>query len=318
MQTITKSKDDMLQSKDLLLQTIAKSKEEVLQAKDALLQAKDAEIRLLHADIAQLSARDAAAGAAPPPAPAPAAAGAAAASAEAVFQEGQQLYGEQRFSVAAERWGRAALQQHGPSHAHLSDMLIEGRPGVTKGEKRAFELAFAGAELDCAHSKGALGRCLVYICDRGVARDKARGLALGRESAAAGSCFGQFVVGACYDFGCGGVAQDFAEAVRLYGLAADQGLAIAQCNLGLMFDHGEGVAQDAAEAIRWYRLAAAQGDADAQFNLGVMFYHGKGVAQDGEEAFRWFRLAEEQGHVEAQQRLDALLYRSRKRTRRGA
>jgi hypothetical protein len=41
------------------------------------------------------------------------------------------------------------------------------------------------------HSKGALGRCYVYRL--GVAEDEARGLALGRESAAAGSCFGQFV-----------------------------------------------------------------------------------------------------------------------------
>jgi len=41
-----------------------------------------------------------------------------------VFQEGQRLYGEQRFSEAAERWGRAALLRHAPSHAHLSDMLL--------------------------------------------------------------------------------------------------------------------------------------------------------------------------------------------------
>jgi TPR repeat protein len=30
-----------------------------------------------------------------------------------------------------------------------------------------------------------------------------------------------------------------------------------------MFENGKGVAQDRAEAIRLYRLAAAQGDADA-------------------------------------------------------
>jgi TPR repeat protein len=29
-------------------------------------------------------------------------------------------------------------------------------------------------------------------------------------------------------------------------------------------DNGQGVAQDRAEAIRWYRLAAAQGDARAK------------------------------------------------------
>ncbi len=93
----------------------------------------------------------------------------------------------------------------------------------------------------------------------GVAKDEARGLALGRESKAAGSCFGQVTVGICYSNSCGGVAQDYAEAVRLYSLAAEQGLAIAQVNLGTMFELGKGVAQDRAEAIRWYRLAAAQG-----------------------------------------------------------
>ncbi len=65
----------------------------------------------------------------------------------------------------------------------------------------------------------------------------------------------------------GGVAQDYAEAVRLYRLAAAQGLAGAQNNLGWMVQKGLGFAQDRAEAIRWYCLAAAQGDANAQSNL---------------------------------------------------
>ncbi len=166
---------------------------------------------------------------------------------------------------AAERWGRAALLQHGPSHAHLSDMLIYGRPGVAEDENRGFELATAGAALGCAHSKGVLGCCYLFGC--GVALDEARGLALGRESEAAGSCFGQYVVGVCYDVGCGGVAQDDAEAVRLYRPAAAQGHASAQNNLGSMFEFGEGVARDRTEVIRWYRLAAAQGDANAQNSL---------------------------------------------------
>jgi TPR repeat protein len=221
--------------------------------------------------------------------------------AEGLFEEGQRLYGDQRFSEAAERWGQAALLQHGPSHAHLSDMLIDGRPGVAKDVKRGFESAADGAALGCAHSKGALGRCYVY--GYGVAEDKARGLALGRESAAAGSCFGQYVVGVCYKFGYGGVAQDYAEAARLYSLAAAQGRARAQVNLGVMFYNGRGVAQDYAEAVRLYSLAAAQGHADAQFNLGSMFYFGRGVAQDYPEAVRHYSLAAAQGDADAQVRL---------------
>ncbi len=218
--------------------------------------------------------------------------------AEGLFEEGQRLYGEQRFSEATERWGQAALLQQGPSHAHLSDMLIDGRPGVAKDKNRAFELASAGAALGCAHSKGALGRC--YLRGFGVIQDEARGLALGRESEAAGSFFGQIVVGYCYYVGCGGVAQDDAKAVRLYRLAAAQGHAGAQNFLAYMFDNGDGVVQDYAEALRLYRLAADQGHADAQFNLGLKLRKGQGVAQDYAEAVRLYRLAAAQGHADAQ------------------
>jgi TPR repeat protein len=225
---------------------------------------------------------------------------AASAAADYVFQEGQRLYGEQRYSDAAQRWGQAALLQHAPSHAFLSNMLNDGKPGVGKDGKRAFELAAAGVALGCAHSKGALGRCYVFAL--GVAEDAAKGLALGRESAATGSCFGQFVVGSCYYSGAG-VARDKAEAVRLWRLAAAPGHADAQFNLGVMFSKGEGAAQDQAEAVRSWRLAAAQGHADAQNNLGYMFEKGQGAAQDKAEAVRLYRLAAAQGHAGAQNNL---------------
>ena len=83
------------------------------------------------------------------------------------FLEGRLFYGQQRYSDAAKSWGQAALLQHGPSHAFLSQMLYTGRPGVVKDHKRAFELAAAGAALGCAHSKGVLGRC--YFNGTGVA-----------------------------------------------------------------------------------------------------------------------------------------------------
>ena len=60
---------------------------------------------------------------------------------------------------------------------------------------------------------------------------------------------------------------------------------------------GEGVPQDPAEAVRWCRLAAEQGDAVAQFNLGELYALGEGVPQDPAEAVRWFRLAAEQGYA---------------------
>ena len=58
-----------------------------------------------------------------------------------------------------------------------------------------------------------------------------------------------------------------------------------------MRSHGEGVPQDYAEAVKWYRLAAEQGDAASQFNLGLKYGKGEGVPQDYVEAHKWLNLA---------------------------
>ena len=81
---------------------------------------------------------------------------------------------------------------------------------------------------------------------------------------------------------------------------AEQGDAVAQFNLGVMYENGRGVPQDDAYAGGWYRLAADQGYADAQFNLGIMYAFGVGMPQDYAEAVRWYRLAADQGHAPAQ------------------
>jgi len=93
-----------------------------------------------------------------------------------------------------------------------------------------------------------------------------------------------------------GVPQDDAEAIRWYRLAADQGNASAQYNLGVMYRRGDGVPQDYAEAIRWYRLAADQGNASAQYNLGIMYGQGQGVLQDNVMAHMWYNIASANGN----------------------
>ena len=77
---------------------------------------------------------------------------------------------------------------------------------------------------------------------------------------------------------------DYATAARLYRLAAEQGLAEAQNNLGALYGDGKGVPQDYTEAVKWYRLSAEQGLAEAQNKLGALYGDGKGVPQDYTEA----------------------------------
>jgi hypothetical protein len=89
-------------------------------------------------------------------------------------------------------------------------------------------------------------------------------------------------------------------------LAADQGHAEAQYNLGVMYYKGQGVPQDYAEAVKWYRLAADQGYAEAQYNLGVMYGKGQGVPQNYAEAYVWSSVAVAGGYAGAVKNRDII------------
>ena len=120
--------------------------------------------------------------------------------------------------------------------------------------------------------------------------DYAAAFKLWKPLADQGNALAQFNLGVMYDEGQG-VPQDDAEAVKWYRKAADQGNALAQFNLGVMYGTGQGVPQDYAEAVKWYRKAADQGLAQAQFNLGLMYSKGQGVPQDYVEAHKWYNLS---------------------------
>ena len=73
-----------------------------------------------------------------------------------------------------------------------------------------------------------------------------------------------------------------------------------------ILERGWGVNQDYSKAIKYYQLAAEQGHARAQYNIGVLYENGDGVAQDYNEAAKYYRLAAEQGHDRAKERLEIL------------
>ena len=101
------------------------------------------------------------------------------------------------------------------------------------------------------------------------------------------------MLGALYEYGRGGVAEDFAQAVAFYRLAAAQNLDGTQCNLGRMYDNGHGVAEASAEALQLYQLAAAQGHPEALFIVAA--YHEDAFRKNKAEAIRWYRRAQAAG-----------------------
>ena len=64
---------------------------------------------------------------------------------------------------------------------------------------------------------------------------------------------------------------DYATALREFRPLAEEGDAIAQHSLGVLYEHGRGVPQDHAQAVKWYRKAAVQGNAGAQSSLALMY-----------------------------------------------
>jgi clan AA aspartic protease (TIGR02281 family) len=92
------------------------------------------------------------------------------------------------------------------------------------------------------------------------------------------------------------------EALKLFGIAANHGLAAAQYNLGRLYERGWCVSTDLGKARKFYRKAADQGDRDAASALWEIYEYGLGVRRDPAAAERWYSLANVNGQTAAPNR----------------
>ena len=89
------------------------------------------------------------------------------------------------------------------------------------------------------------------------------------------------------------------KAVPWLRMAADQGSAWAQYQLGLAFDHGLGARRDLPSAIHWYTEAASQGYNSEQLNLGIILANLPGKKRDLRKAVSLYRQAAAKGNRNA-------------------
>ena len=87
---------------------------------------------------------------------------------------------------------------------------------------------------------------------------------------------------------------DYAEALKWYLKAADQGDPGAAESLGSMYEKGIGVSADYGEAVKWYLKAAEQSDGDAVrlCSLGLRVY-ALASGHGGDNAGEWYGKAAE-------------------------
>ena len=95
------------------------------------------------------------------------------------------------------------------------------------------------------------------------------------------------------------VNSDFEKATKYCELAKKEGNSVAMAKFGkYYFKLGEReFNENRANAFKYYKLAAINGNADGQNNLGQCYFNGYGIVKDYKEAFKYFRLAAEQGHA---------------------
>jgi S1-C subfamily serine protease len=102
-------------------------------------------------------------------------------------------------------------------------------------------------------------------------------------------------------------AGHYGEAFSLWQTLAEQGHALAQVNLGAMYDAGQGVTQNLSKAFELFRKAAQNGNPYAQYNLGNMYAEGRGTSRDIDQAKTWYLKAAQQDLAIAQYSI-GLLY----------
>ena len=115
-----------------------------------------------------------------------------------------------------------------------------------------------------------------------------------------GDAAAQFGLG--FKFANEGATPDYVQAAHWYLKAAEQSHRLAQFNLGMMHEKGQGMPQDMAKAMEWISAAANLGDAGAQHRLGLKHHRASyGVPAEPAtrsriEAYKWLHLATAQGY----------------------
>ena len=133
---------------------------------------------------------------------------------------------------------------------------------------------------------------------------KARGFFLGALMIVAGA---SEVLASSLDDGIAAAKRgDYSTALSDFLPLANQGDALAQYNIGILYkDGGHGVPQDYEEARKWLTKAAEGGGdrtavvSNASFLLGIMLESGLGGPKDPTGARKWYLAAAERGNIKA-------------------
>ena len=178
----------------------------------------------------------------------------------------------------------------------LSAVRADFDDGMVAYELSNFESALGEFRLAAKHGEPRAQYMLgvMYEHGRGVGKGNAAAMKWYRMAAEQGHAKSQYKLGLMHEKGMG------RPAVGRSGNSGGGGLGVTAAptrqRLGLSY----------AEAVKWYSMAANQGFVDAQYNLGLMYASGGGIPEDYMGAYLWWTVANAYGNEQAGTKLNIL------------
>jgi hypothetical protein len=205
---------------------------------------------------------------------------------------------EEDLGLALEWYSKSAALGFVQAQNNLGVLFDHGR-GVQTNVAEAIMWYAMAADQGSSEAQYNLGVVLTATNPKAAAHWYEKAAAQGNPSA-------QYNLGVLFQKGTG-VAPCGSRAMDLFEKAAVQGIAFAQFNLAIHYEES-GLDSDKATAASWYKQAADQGLVLAQVNLGAMLAQGVGVSLDLVGAYHWFLRANASGDADAALNLDALSF----------
>lgn len=115
-----------------------------------------------------------------------------------------------------------------------------------------------------------------------------------------GDGIAQAIIGYLYDFGQGGLPQDYTQAATWYQLALGQNVPLALNNMGELYQYGLGVSQNDQKAFELYLKSSAQGNRKGQYLAGYFYEQGRATTKNYTKALELYRKSADQGYAQAQ------------------
>ncbi len=266
---------------------------------------------------------------------------------KAEFIEGEQRLNLSKYHEALDFYEQSAKLGYPPAHFRIWYVHAELLKDITAEKSSELLVAFQGnLSIKCQDEslfrKDPMATNILGLSAYYAGGDYRRAIKYFIEAGNLGDGFAQHMVGFCYSSGKG-VDQDEREGLKWYEMAAEQGNAKAESNLGLALKNGTGgIKPDPKRALalmeraasknlpsalnnlgHWYQKgecglgvnerkafelfmeAAKKGNADAQCSVGFYYSKGKGgVKKDKAVAISWYKKAADQGHEGAKRNLE--------------